>query len=281
MDKFLNDITSLNLAPVEMCAMGEDGVRVVDGSYLVSNDGATLQLRVVRGDVASQLVYVHGVEAEGVDEVQIEIERGASLSLVEVIPSGVVSRLNFAQAADSQLKATVVQLGDCEFDCCVQLVGEGGECRVDILQMTTSEEKALCDLRVEHIGVNCVSRTTSKAIAGGASTSSFNGMVYVAQGAQCTEAYQNSRNIALTPEARIVAEPQLEIYADDVKCSHGATVGQMNRDAIFYMCQRGLSEQQARKVQLEGFANQLAQESPIEECREALVGVISDRLNDL
>ena len=102
--------------------------------------------RVVRGEVASKLIYCG--EMKGAEEVHIEIERGASLTIVEVITSGVESRLVFTQGADSQLNATIIQMGDSEFDCDVRLMGEGGECRVDLLQMTTGEEQAVCDLRV-------------------------------------------------------------------------------------------------------------------------------------
>ena len=85
----------------------------------------------------------------------------------------------------------------------------------------------------------------------------FYGLVYVAQDAQRTVARQTNRNIEIGPDAKIITKPQLEIYADDVKCSHGATVGQMDSDAIMYMRQRGLSEQQARRMQIEGFVNDI------------------------
>jgi Fe-S cluster assembly protein SufD len=78
-------------------------------------------------------------------------------------------------------------------------------------------------------------------------------MVYVAQDAQRTDARQTSRNIEIGREAHIVTKPQLEIYADDVKCSHGATVGQLDSEAVLYMRQRGLSEAQAKRLQIEGF----------------------------
>ena len=80
-------------------------------------------------------------------------------------------------------------------------------------------------------------------------------MVYVAQDAQRTEAYQQSRNLLMGDRARIVTSPRLEIYTDDVRCSHGATVGQMDDDAVYYMRQRGLSEAEARGLQLTGFVN--------------------------
>lgn len=113
-----------------------------------------------------------------------------------------------------------------------------------------------CDLNtsVRHGAPDCRSYSLVKGAASGSAVGSFAGIVYVAPDAQHTDAQQQSRNLLLSPEARIFTQPQLEIYADDVKCSHGATVGQLDDDAIYYMRQRGLGEQQARRLQLEGFA---------------------------
>ena len=118
-----------------------------------------------------------------------------------------------------------------------------------------------------------------KGVAGGRSTGEFVGLVYVAPDAQRTDARQTSRNIELGGEARIVAKPQLEIYADDVKCSHGATVGQLDADAVMYMRQRGLSEAQARRLQIEGFVCDIV--SAEDEIGGALAEVLTDKLERL
>ena len=104
---------------------------------------------------------------------------------------------------------------------------------------------------------DCTSDSLVKGVAGGKATGEFYGLVYVAEDAQRTDARQTNRNIEIGPDAKIITKPQLEIYADDVKCSHGATVGQMDGEAIMYMRQRGLSEQQARHMQIEGFVNDI------------------------
>ncbi len=278
MESFLSDITNLRLAPIEICEQQMSGERSVDGVFLLSDTRECSHLRVKRGDVASRIVYLHTSES---DELNIEVESGAKLYLVEVLSGGVRSSVKLKQGSDSEIAITTIQLGDSELNYCIDLDGEGCSAQVDSLQLTTSSQVATNNLRMAHNSAHCTSQSCSKAIAGGSSTSSFTGLVYVASGSQCTEAYQNSRNILLSPTAKIVAEPQLEIYADDVKCSHGATIGEMNRDAILYMRQRGLSEEQARKVQLEGFASQLAQECAVEEVREALTKLISDYLNDM
>ena len=106
-------------------------------------------------------------------------------------------------------------------------------------------------------------------------------MVYVAPDAQRTDARQQSRNILLSETARITTQPQLEIYADDVKCSHGATVGQMDAEAILYMRQRGLSEAQARRLQIEGFVGDVVVRCGIEPLCGAILELASAKMEKL
>ena len=100
----------------------------------------------------------------------------------------------------------------------------------------------------------------------------------MAPDAQRTDAQQQSRNILLSDAARIDTRPQLEIYADDVKCTHGATVGQMDDEAVFYMRQRGLSEVQARRLQIEGFAADVVGRCGIEPLRDALTELVAAKM---
>jgi Fe-S cluster assembly protein SufD len=109
---------------------------------------------------------------------------------------------------------------------------------------------------------------------------SFAGLVYVAPDAQRTDSVQSSRNITVG-EARIETLPQLEIYADDVKCSHGATVGQMNDDAILYMRQRGLSLADAKRLQIEGFVDDVVLHSVVEGSEAILAELLADKLTNL
>ena len=103
----------------------------------------------------------------------------------------------------------------------------------------------------------------------------------VAPDAQRTDARQTSRNIELGDEARILTKPQLEIYADDVKCSHGATVGQLDGEAILYMRQRGLTDRQARRLQIEGFAADVADRCAIAELAETLREAVAAQLENM
>lgn len=135
-----------------------------------------------------------------------------------------------------------------------------------------------CDIGVttRHSSSDCSSYSLVKGAAAGDSVGAFSGHVYVAPDAQHTDAQQQSRNLLLSDRARIHTRPQLEIYADDVKCSHGATVGQLDDEAIYYMRQRGLSEAQARLLQIEGFAYDVTSH-----CRHAeLCRYIGERTSD-
>jgi len=127
----------------------------------------------------------------------------------------------------------------------------------------------------------CRSRSAVKGVAGGRALGEFRGLVYVAPDAQRTDARQQSRNVLLGAEARIDTKPQLEIYADDVKCTHGATVGMMDNEAILYMRQRGLSLQQARSLQIEGFVDDIVLRCPLDAVREALVGAVAEKLEKM
>ena len=103
---------------------------------------------------------------------------------------------------------------------------------------------------VEHNVPNCFSNELYKGVIADGGTGVFNGKIYVNQDAQKTNAYQSNKNILLGDKATINTKPQLEIYADDVKCSHGTTTGMLNEDALFYLQTRGLNENLARKVLL-------------------------------
>ena len=133
-------------------------------------------------------------------------------------------------------------------------------------------------LHTAHNVSDCRSESCVKGVAGGRAVGEFHGLVYVAQDAQRTDAQQQSRNILLSDTARITTWPQLEIYADDVKCSHGATVGQMDAEAVYYMRQRGLSEAEARRLQIEGFVGDIVRRCGIEPLGEALLEAVAAKM---
>lgn len=126
------------------------------------------------------------------------------------------------------------------------------------LYIVTGSQHADIAVNMRHNAPECKSGEVVKGIAADDAVGVFSGLVYVAPDAQKTDASQLNRNILVSETARIYTEPQLEIYADDVKCSHGATVGQLDDEAVYYMRQRGISLQEARRLQLSGFVNDIA-----------------------
>lgn len=186
---------------------------------------------------------------------------------------GSIMQNSFVHHAEGSVaEAVTLELGDgkARLDYKTDLAGVNAESSHYGLYIVSGQENTDINVRVNHLVPDCRSNELIKGIASGNARGAFEGMVYVAQDAQRTEAYQQSRNLLLSDTAQITAVPQLEIYADDVKCSHGATVGQQDDNAVYYMRQRGLSEHDARRLQMTGFVNDI-----ISHCGE---GVFADRV---
>ncbi|MEM8488829.1 MAG: Fe-S cluster assembly protein SufD [Bacteroidota bacterium] len=131
---------------------------------------------------------------------------------------------------------------------------------------------------VDHKKPNCFSNELYKNILDDASTGIFNGKVFVRPDAQKINAYQSNKSITLTPKAQMYSKPELEIYADDVRCSHGATTGQLDEDALFYLRARGINETQARSLLLMAFARDVIDNIKIEPLRAFVDDKIAARL---
>ncbi len=247
-----------------------------DFLYIVINNLNDIAFEIDAKNSAAQIIIAADSNS---NNVYINVADGAKLNLVEVLFDNSKSCVVVNQSRDSEANITVLEVGNTNCNFKVNLDGENAATNMSILQLISQKEQAKIEAIIAHNSAGCISRSLSKCIAGDCSVGEFKGLVYVAKDAQRTEAYQNSRNITLSDSAKIVAEPQLEIYADDVKCSHGATVGQMNSDAIFYMQQRGLNESQARKVQLEGFVIEVMGQCSIESLTEGLSAVAMMKLD--
>ncbi len=131
---------------------------------------------------------------------------------------------------------------------------------------------------VNHLKPNCLSNQLYKGILDDKATGAFNGRIHVWQDAQKTLAYQKNNNILLTDDATMNSKPQLEIYADDVKCSHGATVGQLDEDALFYLRSRGIPEKESRHLMMYAFADEVLSHIKIPALRERITELVDKRL---
>ncbi|MDT7806849.1 MAG: Fe-S cluster assembly protein SufD [Acidobacteriota bacterium] len=161
----------------------------------------------------------------------------------------------------------------------VLLESEGAECRVDGLYLVGTGQHADTHSLIDHRQPHCTSRQNYKGILDGKSRAVFNGRVYVREGAHQTDAEQSNKNLLLSTDARVDTKPQLEIYNDDVKCSHGTTVGQLDEDELFYLLSRGLHPDLARNLLTYGFAEEIVEKIKHESIRAQLDGAILNRLH--
>ena len=178
----------------------------------------------------------------------IVVERGARVDIVVLILPGV----------------------SCDLHMNVELKGEGAEANVYGAYVCGADERVKIAVDMHHDVPYCNSRQLFKGIAGGSSRVDFYGKIIVAKDAQRTEAYQENHNILLSEAAKVDTKPQLEIYADDVKCSHGATIGRLNEEEQFYMRSRGITLEDAKVLQMISFIAPVLENIADEEQREAL-----------
>ena len=159
----------------------------------------------------------------------------------------------------------------------VTLNGEGANATLDGLYLTSGNQLSDTHSMIDHAAPHCTSHERYKGILDDKSRGVFNGKIMVRPGAQKTNSYQENKNIILSNDAKVDTKPQLEIFADDVKCSHGATVGQLNKESIFYLRSRGIGEEQARLILIYAFANDILKNIKIEAIRNSLETVLSNR----
>ncbi len=152
----------------------------------------------------------------------------------------------------------------------VELNGEGARFTLDGVGISSSDERVGINVELHHNVPGCSSSQLFKNLVGGSARTDFYGRIVVARDAQKTEAYQASHNLLLSDAARVNTKPQLEIYADDVKCSHGATVGKLNEEEQFYMRSRGISLEEARFLQMISFVSPVLDIVPDPDERERL-----------
>ncbi len=152
----------------------------------------------------------------------------------------------------------------------VRLAAEGAECSIDGLALIGGAQLADSHTLIDHAMPQGTSRQLHKCIVDGAARAVFNGNIMVRPGAQRTDSAQSSRNLLLSGKARVDTKPQLEIFADDVKCAHGATVGQLDVDEVFYLKSRGLSDTAARNLLTYAFGAEVIERIPVASLRNRL-----------
>ena len=157
------------------------------------------------------------------------------------------------------------------------LAGDAAEAVLNGLYMVDGKQHVDHQTSIEHVAPNCPSHELYKGILDGRSHGVFNGKVYVHPEAQKTDGKQSNNNLLLSAEARIDTKPQLEIFADDVKCTHGATVGRLDDTALFYMRSRGINPDEARRLLTYAFAADVLEKIELEPLKEALEAQVLER----
>ena len=244
---------------------------------------------VVLGENA-QLKLVHcddsmDVKASLINSVtEVFIDRGAKLEYYKLQNKDeeavILTNTFFKQEADSNLIGNTIILngGLVRNDTNVLLNGRGAN--ADVMGLYLVDKKQFVDnhVYIDHAVPNCTSFTTFKGIADEEARAVFNGHVLVRQDAQQTVALQANHNIQLTKTTKIDTHPFLEIYADDVKCSHGATVGQLDEEALFYLMQRGVCERNAKMLLMLAFVKEIVDKIKLPALRDSTDDLVRRRL---
>lgn len=217
--------------------------------------------------------------------VEVVLKEGARLEHYKVQREGAQAFHIATTAADlgasSSYDTTTITFGAqlSRHDIHVTMDHEGAECWVDGLYLVTAAQHTDTHSVIDHRKPHCTSRQLYKGILDGKSRAVFNGKIFVRHDAQKTDAMQTNKNLLLSNEARVDTKPQLEILADDVKCAHGAAVGQIEEDELFYLETRGIHSDLARNLLTYGFAEEVIGKIKIESIRSQLDEAVLNRLN--
>jgi Fe-S cluster assembly protein SufD len=221
------------------CTLIEYYVSLHDGSYLV--DGVA-EIAVAQGArVRHVRLQRESQEAFHIATCSVRLARDARYLATSIALGARLSRLNLD----------------------VTQAGEGAESQIDGLALIGGRQLADTHSLLDHTVPNGRSRQLHKCIVDGTARAVFNGKIFVRPGAQRTDSTQESRNLLLSERAQVDTKPQLEIFADDVKCAHGAAVGQLDADQVFYLKSRGLDEATARELLTFAFAAELVHRIPV------------------
>jgi Fe-S cluster assembly protein SufD len=223
----------------------EDYVALQDAAYLVNP--VTEIVLAEQAQVTHVRVQRDGQQALHIANCAVSVGRSANYQSASVAMGAQLSRYNL----------NVV-------------LSEGAECAVDGLALLAGSQLADTHTCIDHAQPHGTSRQLHKCIADGSAHAVFNGKVVVRSGAQHTDSAQSSRNLLLSGRAQVDTQPQLEIFADDVKCTHGATIGQLDADEVFYLQSRGLSDSAARKLLTYAFGAEIIERIPVASLKHQL-----------
>lgn len=256
-----------------LSASGTDG----DPATVICSGTANMEINIPEG-AAATLIELSLPGA--IVNTRVTVGSNASLHHIRLSVSDKQTDYSAIQHDGSRLELTSIALGGNSSNTAViRSQGEHTHTTLYGLGITKGNETVVNRVRLFHASPLCQSFQTFRYVADGHSRAVFDGKITVEKHAQKIEAYQKNNNILLSPDARIETDPQLEIYADDVRCSHGATIGRLDEEALFYMRTRGIPYDAARRMLIRSFADEtLAGIRDITWLYQAIEKIIESRL---
>lgn len=261
--------------PLNITMTGHDGTYFVPRTFLYlekESDFTVIEYHMGNGSYWNNRVT------------QIKIEKGARLRhyrFQENSTDSAYTQNTHVQVGEGgQYEAFVLTSGSAlsRNQVHVELQGEGAECHLNGINLLSSKQNGDSTLTVEHQAPGCVSKQNYRSVIADQATGTFQGKAHVHRPAQKTDGYQLSNALLLSPQATMNTKPELEIYADDVKCSHGATAGKLDEEALFYLRARGIPEKQARNLLIQAFVGELMEEVSCDDVREQAAMIVSNWL---
>ncbi len=249
---------------------------------------STPRLLVIAGE-GSQLRLVERYRSEGGTSLttgvtELFVADNAAVEHVRVLEGALqafdISLVAVRQARNSRYTSRVATFGGAlsRLDLRVLMDGQGAECTLDGLYLAGDDEHVDHQTFIDHAHAHCTSHEKYKGVVSGSGRAVFDGGITVRRGAQQTDAHQENRNLVLSDRATVNTKPSLVIDADDVKCSHGATVGQLDPAALFYLRARGIGEPEARALLAFAFAREMTERVPLPAVRRELVEAVLARM---
>ncbi|MFN0084609.1 MAG: Fe-S cluster assembly protein SufD [Blastocatellia bacterium] len=247
-------------------------------ALIIAGEGAAATLIESYASIGKEVYFTNAVT-------EVFASRGAALDHYRLQEESErafhIGRTQAVQERDSNYMSYAISLGGeiARHTLDVSLTGEGIETTIDGLYVTTGRQHTDNHTTIDHAHPNCASHQLYKGILDGRSRAVFNGKIFVREGAVLTDARQLNKNLLLSAAAHVDTKPELEIFADDVKCSHGATVGQLEDEELFYLASRGLPTERARALLTYGFAEDVISRIKLPSVRAQLDRLVLEKLH--
>ena len=288
-----NGFTALNVAFGEYATLRIKKDTVVDQpiefNFAAADGTAQFPHLLIIAEAGSKATIVETYESTAKSltnaAIQIVVEDNANLTHYRVQKeSGEAFHYGVTEVSVGRggvYNSTSINLGSAlsRHDIELKFRAEGGEAWVDGLYMLGGSQHSDTHSIIDHTVPNCTSRQNYKGVLNDSARAVFNGKVFVRENAHGTDAQQSNKNLLLSNDARVDTKPQLEIFNDDVKCAHGATVGQLEEEELFYLLTRGLPENLARNLLTYGFAEEIINKIGIDSIKSDLDAAVLNRLN--